>query len=415
MEKVNKNKFLNRYQILNHLTEKLLNGKIDFVAFVVSPFHILGVDAFLLELREKYKKPPRGIIFILPHPKDGIIVNEEHVKCRKFADVEIAYIKDSQILKRDFILDMATNIVKTIQGILKVVSQKNDSKKKLFIISVMRPYSPIFKIFSNKKIAHHYLPKFVVIDEGVGSYMSKNVWKLVSKYDKDMKENITFLAIIRDRFKYLLTSNFQIIKKAIFSFVKVENRLIFNKYDNTLVPNSSIIQSYRKVLKFEKDINYKRFIPTTKKPTIIIGTQPFVEYNQITEYRFIELMDEVIRILEEKGFTIILKPHPREFSKKYSGLLSKYKNLIIAPNSILLEDILLDHSPTTIIGFTTTSLITSKLFYNIYSISLIGPLIRLSDDPLLKVSAEEFKLKFQNTICFIDNIDEVKYVIDKFN
>ena len=95
MEKVTKNKFLDRYQILNYLTEKLLNGGVDFVAFVVSPFHILGVNAFLLEIREKYKKPPRGIIFILPHPKDGIIVNEEHVKCRKFTNVEIAYIKDS--------------------------------------------------------------------------------------------------------------------------------------------------------------------------------------------------------------------------------------------------------------------------------------------------------------------------------
>ena len=64
--------------------------------------------------------------------------------------------------------------------------------------------------------------------------MSKNVWKLMSKYDKDMKENITFSAIIRDKFKYLLTSIFQ-----------------------------------------------------------ICGTQPF-EYNQITEYMFIELIDEII-------------------------------------------------------------------------------------------------------------------------
>ncbi|MBW9222846.1 hypothetical protein KKP88_00290, partial [Methanothermococcus sp. SCGC AD-155-K20] len=59
------------------------------------------------------------------------------------------------------------NIVKTIQGILKVVSQKNDSKKKLFIISVMRPYSPIFKIFSNKKIARHYLPSTFNLDENI--------------------------------------------------------------------------------------------------------------------------------------------------------------------------------------------------------------------------------------------------------
>lgn len=74
----------------------------------------------------------------------------------------------------------------------------------------MHPYFPIFKIFSNGKIAHHYLPKFVVIDEGVGSYMSKKIWKLVSKYDKDMKENIMFSAIIRDTFKDLLTLIFKL-------------------------------------------------------------------------------------------------------------------------------------------------------------------------------------------------------------
>ena len=404
MDKATRNKFLGVDQIFDYITEKLLNENIDFVAFVVSPFHILGVDAYLLEMKEKYNKPPKGIIFIFPHPKNGIIANEEHIKCRKFADVEIVYIEDSQVQKKKDVFSMFN----TLRGILYVIFQKSNDRKELFIISVMHPYFSIFKIFSNKKIAEYYLPTFVVIDEGVGSYMSKKIWELVSKYDKGIKENISFLNTIKDTFKDIILLILQII-----NFVKVENRLIFNKYNNTLIPNSSVINSYRKVLKFEKDTSYKRFILTTKKPTIVIGTQPFVEYDQITESKFIELIDEITTFLEEKGFFIILKPHPRELLNKYRRLSLKHKNLTIAPNSVLLEDILLSCSPTAIIGFTSTSLITSKLFYNIYSISIIDIMIKLSDDPLLKISAKEFKLKFQNIICFIDCIKELTYVIDK--
>ncbi|MBW9220105.1 hypothetical protein KKP89_03990 [Methanothermococcus sp. SCGC AD-155-N22] len=410
MDKATRNKFLGVDQIFDYLTEKLLNENIDFVAFVVSPFHILGVDAYLLEMKEKYNKHPKGIIFIFPHPKNGIIVNEEHIKCRKFADVEIVYIEDSQVQKKK---DILCSMFNTLRGILYVISQKNSDRKELFIISVMHPYFSIFEIFSNKKIAEYYLPTFVVIDEGVGSYMSKKIWELVSKYDKGIKENITFLNTIKDTFKDIILLILQIIKKPIFYIIKVENRLIFNKYNNILIPNSSVINSYRKVLKFEKDISNKRFILTTKKPTIVIGTQPFVEYDQITESKFIELIDEIITFLEEKGFFIILKPHPRELLNKYRRLSLKHKNLTIAPNSVLLEDILLSCSPTTIIGFTSTSLITSKLFYNIYSISIIDIMIKLSDDPLLKILAKEFKLKFQNIICFIDCIKELTYVIEK--
>ena len=418
---VTKTKFLNRYQIFNYLTEKLLNEKIDFVAFVVTPFHVLGVDAFLLELKKRYNKLPRGIIFIYPHPKNGIIVNEEHIKCRKFADIEVVYMIDSKPSKKKLvnINNVCKDGLKIIQGILHVSSRKNN-RKKLFVISVMYPYLSIFKIFSNKEIAHLYLPKFIVIDEGVGSYMSKKVWELVSKYDRGLKEKerITFSLLVKDTFKGILTSIAKVIGeiviKAISSVIEIENRLIFSKYnDTTLIPNFIIIHSYRKVLKFEKDIAHRKFISITKKPIVVLGTQPFVEYNQITEYKFIELIDEIIKVLEEKGFTIILKPHPREAPRKYLRLLSKHEELIVVPSSTLLEDILLSCSPTAIIGFTSTSLITSKLFYGIHSISVIDLLTRLSDDPLLKISAKEFKLRFQNIICFIENIEELKSVIDK--
>ena len=417
MEKYSKTNFLNKDQILNYLTKKLINENINFIAFVMSPFHMLGVDAYLLETKEKYQKPLKGIIFIFPHPKDGIIIRDEHINCKKFVDVEIIYVVEFQIQKKKYV-DKIINIYLTLRGILYTIFNKNNNKRELFIISVLDPYFSIFKIFSNKKIANQYRPTFIVIDEGVGSYMSKKIWKLVTKYEKDIKKNskknIKLFTIIKDISKDFLSSIVQLIKKPIFYFFKVENRLIFKQYNNTLIPNYSVINSYKKVLyKFKKD-NYKKFIPTFKKPIIILSTQPFVEYNQIKEYTFIKVVEKIINILEKNDFVIFLKPHPRELLDKYEKLLLQHKNLIIVPKSILLEEILLSCSPTAIIGFTSTSLITSKLFYNIHSISITDLIIKLSNDPLLKLSAKEFKLKFQNIIYFIGSLKELNYIIKRF-
>lgn len=110
-----------------------------------------------------------------------------------------------------------------------------------------------------------------------------------------------------------------------------------------------------------------------------------------------------------RKYSILLKPHPREDIKKYDDIVKK-EGIVLLPKEILLEEILSLGNIKLVIGAVTTTLLTSKLFYNIPSISIANVLLKYTKDPLLQVSILQFNEKFKNMIIFIDNfslIDEL--------
>jgi len=397
-------------RVYSFLAEKLLNEHIDFIAFIVSPFHALGVDAFVFELYKKDNRYPRGIVFVYPHPKNGIIVDKTHLRCNDFAIVELVYIQEPETSNKRSFFQLAKEGIKMIKGFLRVATtRKNASRKNLFVISVMDIPILFFKIFGNKEITQRYSPNFVIIDEGVGSYMNKDVWKLVNRYDKGAHSNKD-----AETFTSTLTKvSISIIKKFAKYCVQTENRLILAKEEDTLIPNMTAISSYRRVIVHKEKGIPKWLIPITRKSWVIIATQPFVEYNQVDTHNYVSLLDEIIEILEDEGFNVILKPHPRESFTKYKKLLKKHRDLVVFPQSVVLEDIL-QLRPPMILGFTSTSLITSKLFYEIPSISMVDILIQSSDDPLLNISAKQFKERFQNIVWFVESIESLEDMVRGF-
>lgn len=401
-------KFVDFTKLYDFLVRKILNDPIDFVAFIVSPFHALGVDAFVFELYRKHNRYPRGIVFVYPHPKNGIIVDESHLRCSDYANVELIYVQTPETSnKRSSLsfLQLAKEGISVIKGFLIMVmtTKKNYPKRDLFMISVKDVPIPLLKIFENREIARRYMPTFVVIEEGVGSYMSKEVWKLVSRYDRGefaKNNDEIFVSILARVFV-------RSMRRFIKTFVRVENRFLFTKEKNTLVPNYPVIVSYKMVIDhYKKDIIPKFLIPIIKEPWAIIATQPFVEYNQVNAHDYVLLLDKILEILENREFNVIIKPHPRESPLKYEKLLEKHKNLVILPHSFVLEDAL-QLNPDIVVGFTSTVLITSKIFYNIPAISVIDLLLKFTNDPLLSISAKEFKEKFHNVIRFIESIEEL--------
>src|SRR5680860_231660 len=120
---------IKREELYNFITKKLLKEDIDFIACLVSPFHALGVDAFLLELSRKKKRKLKGIIFIDPHPKSGFIVNEKDLRCSEFADVEIIYIEKDNYLKNRNNIKKISNGINMYMGLLNIMLRKKYSKR----------------------------------------------------------------------------------------------------------------------------------------------------------------------------------------------------------------------------------------------------------------------------------------------
>lgn len=70
--------------------------------------------------------------------------------------------------------------------------------------------------------------------------------------------------------------------------------------------------------------------------------------------------------------------------------------------------------PEMILGFTSTTLITSQLFYSVPAVSIIDALIKLTEDPLLHVSAKQFKENFYNIILFVDSVKDLCMLCKKY-
>jgi hypothetical protein len=82
-----------------------------------------------------------------------------------------------------------------LRGIKNCRNNKNN-KKILYLISPWTPYLPFIEYFKDKKIANNYKPIFILVDEGVGTYLSnrskKNSMKRTSKFSllSEIKLNV---------------------------------------------------------------------------------------------------------------------------------------------------------------------------------------------------------------------------------
>ena len=394
-------------KLYNFILKKLEKENINFIGFLVSPFHALGIDAYLYELLKKSKNL-KGLIFIGPHPKSGFIVNEKDLRCSEFTDVEIIYIENDNYLRNKNNFEKISNGINMLIGLLNIMLSKKYSKRELFILTIMNINISILSIFSNKKVLRAYHPRFVLIDEGIGTYMSKQVWKLEKNYiNSSLDDKSIFLRLKRLFVVFLLNMASQ--------YKNIEKRFLFYSRKDDICVNEHVIASYKKIIEINKNhiknsdiINLAKYINGGK--FVILATQPFVEYNQIKLFNYMGILDKLFKILNKRNLKIVLKPHPRESEKKYGKIFKNYKDIYICTKSFLLEEMLY-LNPIKIIGFTSTSLVTSKLFYEIESISLVNIIIKNTNDSLINARGSEFKSKFKKYVHFINNFKEIEDLI----
>lgn len=235
-----------------------------------------------------------------------------------------------------------------------------------------------------------------MIDEGIGTYFSKDFWTLTSKYDQENVEKKRLTDVVSDSFQLMF---FHALNAVFEKKLKVGDRCLFSHNSNCLIQNRSVIESYQNVLSLNKYTSPEMEQILSNNNWAIIATQPFVEYNQVDINDYIECINETITFLRQKGIICIIKPHPREDIFKYDMIISENENTILLDKSISLEKILYLH-PNLVVGFTSTALVTAKIFYNVFSVSIIDKLMKKTKDPLLDVSRTEFKNLFGNIVCF---------------
>lgn len=387
----------------------LSNDDLDFIAYIITPFHALGVDAFVYDLFKKYGCKLEGLVIILEHDRSGFVTNETHFNCSTFANIRFLYVQKPSFSEKKGSFKLVKIVSEILIGFLKVKINTFYRKKDLYVISVMSTPISLFRLFDDRKVISKYSPKFVKIDEGLGTYMDKDFWKLTRRYDLNgMESSRTHLEKIRI---ICISKTSNVVKYFINNCFKIESRLIFIQKSQSLLPNKLSINAYKAILGLNNNDIPEIIYPVIRKKWIIFASQAFVDYGQINAADYLSILKEIISVLTEKNYNVALKPHPRESVNLYKSIINEKKNVFILPKSLTLENLLQFH-PHATIGFTSTALVTSNLFYDVPSISIIEMLLKATDDPLLTITAKQFKLKFEKFVYLADSTDKFNKSLD---
>jgi hypothetical protein len=135
----------------------------------------------------------------------------------------------------------------------------------------------------------------------------------------------------------------------------------------------------------------------------VIATMAFQEseiYNNEMSLKINSLVD----LLSSKGYHVIIKPHTRELDidSKYGCLQCE-----IAESSQSMEEFLMYYRPLAIISFSSTCLITSKIFYDIKAISVTNILDINNFGLVYKNELLTFKKIFKDVVLFPNSFQEL--------
>lgn len=339
------------------------------VISVMSEFHLYGALSFIINNNLMNEKI---LIFSHFHPESNKYrVNEETSSFLKRSNVCIKYIKD-------------------YISILKDISPNKDECM-LFICPMRLPLRIIPALFRRN---HFKKISFVLIDEGIGSYRDNKFWNsIISKktfcqfYIRDITKKI-----LKFLYVWLFTND-------------IQNFFLFtlDYSSNNLIKNKEVIEAYRKYFLSEKEINEKE----TKR----------VENNSKKILFISSCLDRLCNLPDSNGFytnlfekvsqrfhdgNIYFKPHPIELNNVLK--LDSFSRIDIITDKISVESLLEKYRFDYVLGFDSTALFSSALFFDIPTFTLVD---WLPDELIKKEYFEHIQMYKKN----IEKIDEIQRII----
>lgn len=354
-----------------------------FVAGAVSHWHALGVDAWLWQLTRH--KRVGGVVVILPHPTNGVLIKpSDFPVASKTPGVRfVSPATRGRTFARRF-LDVLASTINRMQLAVRTRADRSP-RRRISVVSPLAPNIDILVRFGGCMARREGLhPHFVLVDEGLGTYVSADVWR-----DVERAEGIHMSFLQRLLRRCVTMADNIIIAKSTF-----ELRWLFrvDQQSGALILDHDIARDYRAVLRLAStnlphDFRFCR-------PAAIFLSQPWSEYGQVSLAFELHVIKSVIERLKLAGFHVLIKPHPREDLSKFrllcnDDLLAGVRVLSgLEPAEKLFQML----GPADIaVGYTSTGLLTASALFGIRTYSAAGLLVGAPDvGALLRKSCEEF-------------------------
>lgn len=345
----------------------LVDSEIKFIASAVSHWHALGIDAEINNNEELNQYG--GIIFISAHPKDGFLIDSNDFICSRSPIIKIAMVNPIQTRPHELIR-------LAIKLIINKIKNKTDN---FYLLSPMTPKLLPLCLFTETFLVNNYRLNYILIDEGIGTYLSNSIWKRVQEDDKNNHD------ILESLITQLKNGIFKIFNAFFYKCISIENRFLFKNVKNNLRVNTTVRDNYKKLLITNSD-GYP-----LQGPVALFVTNPYSEYNYIDVTDEYNIVKEIVQLLIKNGFEVMIKPHPREKHNKYQKLIYNGNIKILNKNNPVEKEIGLI-KPSVIVGFMSTALLTAKVIFNIPAFTAVNYIFEVPHNSFLDVYFEEFNL-----------------------
>lgn len=351
----------------------------DFIGRCITPWHLIGLKAYLQKMYNEKQRNLYGILVIEKHQRDGVVLDVENLNFDENIIINIIQFEEE---KNSYKLN------KTVQFLLNTKFPDHVDSE----ISIIAPNTPwLFLAGECKQIGLDC--KLMVVDEGIANYNGLYHW-LLGNYQENKKLKGSILILIRKVIAFLLKLRLGL---------EEERFMLFNSTKDKLIRNDNAIKYYRQVI--NKETNFEQSIEL-KKNYIIIFTQPFIEDEVIEKEVLFELYNILQILLEDKGYSVYFKIHPREKSCK--NYIDAGFNVLKDQSSSAEQYIgSLKNKPDYIFSFHSTVLISLTLFYDLQAISLNHIIENHLKGNYLKNAFKSFENNFKHLVNFPKSLNEL--------
>ena len=346
-------------ELIIYLRRRIIKKNLDFIAQAQNPWHALGINASL----NNSERGKSGVIILKPHGVSGLHVKKDNFRITDQDEVEFICL---DLDRKVTFFETVAGAVSTTTSFWKSRKVANKQSNTVDIITPTNPdqeinrYRPYARIFANKSVLRHAIPKYVFIDPGLSQIKTPPM----NKGGENQIQSLTERTL-----RWIYTSCEKTTSQRYFKRMPSTNLNLFQLSDGVLEVRKEAISDYRSILPT---------ISGEQKRGVVL-TQPLVELGILEKSDQLELIRSPIQSLTDAEFEIFLKPHPREDPSIYEDLDKANDNLtLVTEHQEAIEAQLGDIDPSIVVGAFSSALITCNALYDIPVFSNIRKIAELT-------------------------------------
>lgn len=365
---------------LEELVECVANSEeCNFVGVAITPWHAHGIDCAIEYYSKLYSL--NGIICINKHRETGYALGKDNFYNLDKGTFRIVKLVNNTVSTKKF------QRKKTVYCIQSYFRKRKG--REIITASADHPWISFGTLLSKRLSTIDV--KYYVMDEGLATYMTHAKQNVKRSSYNFLKR---FVSKIRT----------EISEQMKYAHLNVVDGKLLRKQRNELLANEQSIIAYKKIIqKGAERVSAEEYSQYAN--AIIISTQLYNETGDIVDGADISLIHEIYTKLVDNGEKVIIKLHPRTMNYSVYN-----QSMDIDVRKDFSQEVIfskLEQLPKAVISFTSTSLVTAKLFWGMPCFSLVDLVDKSKMSNYARIEFEAFKNEFGNIVDIVTDMDSL--------